>query len=266
MKVRYLLIGVVVLFVVGFLFVVPSEAKIDSKSIVGMWLLDEGSGAVTKDSSGNDNDGKLIGSPAWVQGKFGKALEFNGTDNYVSIANSPIFNFVNVDFSASFWMNAKSWDNPISDARTMIDFETGGWNGWLVRYSEGTGTITLGGGGNERTALTIVPSLDQWHHVTVTYSEGGSEIKGYLDGKLDKTTSINLNLTNSTTAHGIGTNPENVGQAFDGIIDEVAVFNVVLEEGDIQNIVNQGLERALGVTAVSQSGKLAATWASIKAQ
>jgi hypothetical protein len=148
----------------------------------------------------------------------------------------------------------------------MIDFETGGWNGWLVRYSEGTGTITLGGGGNERTALTTVPSLDQWHHVTVTYSEGGSEIKGYLDGKLDKTTSINLNLTNSTTAHGIGTNPENVGQAFDGIIDEVAVFNVVLEEGDIQNIVNQGLERALGVTAVSQSGKLAATWASIKAQ
>ena len=86
-----------------------------------------------------------------------------------------------------------------------------------VRYSESTNTITFGGSGGERTALTTVPSLNQWHHLAITYSEAGASLKGYLDGTLDLTTPINLNLTISTTNHGIGSNAENPAQAFDGL-------------------------------------------------
>jgi hypothetical protein len=51
------------------------------------------------------------------------------------------------------------------------------------------------------------------------------------------------------------------GDCYGGIIDEVALFNVVLTEDDIKTIMNKGLE---GMTAVSPSGKLATTWADIK--
>ena len=88
MKVRYLLIGVVVLFAAG-IMATQSYAKIDPKTIVGLWLFDEGSGKIAKDLSGNGNDGTLEG-PKWVDGKFGKALNFNGASDYVDTGNNPI--------------------------------------------------------------------------------------------------------------------------------------------------------------------------------
>ena len=48
-----------------------SDAKIDPKSAAGVWLFDEGSGKVAFDSSDNGYDGKLMGNPKWVDGKFG---------------------------------------------------------------------------------------------------------------------------------------------------------------------------------------------------
>ena len=54
------------------------DAAINPDSIVGIWLLDEGQGDTVKDTSGNGNDGKIINAK-WTNGKFGKALEFNGS-------------------------------------------------------------------------------------------------------------------------------------------------------------------------------------------
>jgi len=47
-----------------------------------------------------------------------------------------------------------------------------------------------------------------------------------------------------------------------GRIDEVAVFNVALEQGDIASLMEEGLETLLAVEA---RGRLTASWASLKA-
>ncbi len=91
MKLRFLLIGVAVLFIVG-LLTSSSYAKVDPKTCVGMWLLDDNKGNTTIDSSGNKNDGKLTGGPKWVDGKVAKALEFDGVGSYVDIPNSESLN------------------------------------------------------------------------------------------------------------------------------------------------------------------------------
>ena len=54
-----------------------STAEIDFESAVGIWLFDEGKGGVAGDSSGEGNDGEVVKAP-WVDGKFGKALDFDG--------------------------------------------------------------------------------------------------------------------------------------------------------------------------------------------
>ena len=54
-----------------------STAEIDFESAVGIWLFDEGKGGVAKDLSGQGNDGEVVKAP-WVDGKFGKALDFDG--------------------------------------------------------------------------------------------------------------------------------------------------------------------------------------------
>ena len=70
------------LFILGmvcfsFIAVHISTAEIDFDTAVGIWLFDEGKGAVAKDISGEGNDGEVVKAP-WVDGKFGKALDFDG--------------------------------------------------------------------------------------------------------------------------------------------------------------------------------------------
>jgi hypothetical protein len=53
----------------------------------------------------------------------------------------------------------------------------------------------------------------------------------------------------------------------DGVLDEVAIFSIGLEEGDINDIMNSGLEVATGLKApVESQGKLAVTWGKIKGE
>jgi len=66
--------------------------------LVGAWKFDEGSGTIAYDSSGNNNHGTIYGA-TWVDGKFGKALQFDGIDDYVSIATIPL----DKDLTIVFW-------------------------------------------------------------------------------------------------------------------------------------------------------------------
>jgi len=63
--------------------VLTSVAKAADPDLVGHWMFDEGSGTAAYDSSGNGNDGTLIGGAQWVAGQLGGALEFNGSNSRV---------------------------------------------------------------------------------------------------------------------------------------------------------------------------------------
>ena len=69
--------------------------KLSDEGLVGYWSLDDGSGTLAKDNSGNGNDGTLYGSPSWVDGKVGKCIDFDGVDDYVSIADASELNTTN---------------------------------------------------------------------------------------------------------------------------------------------------------------------------
>ncbi|MCY3551955.1 MAG: hypothetical protein OXH39_15950, partial [Candidatus Poribacteria bacterium] len=80
-------------FMAAFLLIaLPSLAEIDPKNITGMWLFDEGKGGTAADSSENGNDGEIHGAK-WVDGKFGKALEFDGVSNWVEVPHSNTVGF-----------------------------------------------------------------------------------------------------------------------------------------------------------------------------
>ena len=65
-----------------------SSARIDPELAVGIWLFNEGTGITAKDSSANHNDGTLENGPKWIEGELGKALEFDGKDNYVQVPDT----------------------------------------------------------------------------------------------------------------------------------------------------------------------------------
>jgi hypothetical protein len=255
MKVRCLLIGVVVLFVAGVL-TASSYAKIDPKTVAGIWLFDESSGKTAKDSSENGNDGTLMNGPKWVDGKFSKALEFNGVDNYVSLTPGSSLNIT--DFTLSSWIKGNTWtgNSPIVEKRTGEDGNYGMWvlgTGNLYGEFHGTAWRTL------QTPDTL--SFSKWYHISFTYDR--NQMKLYIDGVLKA--SGDQTETPNTTANvlRIGTW---VSQTvfFDGIIDEVAIFNVALTEDEIKRIIEGGLKAT--VTAVESSGKISTVWGGIKAR
>ena len=80
------------IIVISLMLIGQSFTKIDPETCVGMWLFDDGKGDTAKDSSPNGNDGTLTNGPIWVEGKFGKALSFDGADDYVIAPDSTILN------------------------------------------------------------------------------------------------------------------------------------------------------------------------------
>jgi hypothetical protein len=192
MKVRVTRIAVVSisLMVIGLILTGQSIAAIDPATVAGMWLFDDGKGDVAKDSSGKGLDGKLVGGPEWVDGKFGKALKFNGTSAYVEV---PEHANPTVAITVSAWAksNTETWNqhgwlvekrdaymlHPIQNDTTV------GWifcNGgcWNQPFSWSDGAV-----GPE--------DITQWHMYTGTFDSATGERKLYIDGKVENTLELN---------------------------------------------------------------------------
>ena len=73
------------------LLIIPSLsiANVAEDGLVAYWPFDEGNGKEAVDVTGNGHDGDFNDNPKWVEGKFGTALEFDGEDDHVIVADDP---------------------------------------------------------------------------------------------------------------------------------------------------------------------------------
>jgi hypothetical protein len=246
----------------GLAFTGSSDAEIDPGTVVGVWLFDEEEEDITLgDSSGNGHDGEIREGIKWVKGKFGNALEFPGLDpSYVSIPHEESLSVTT--FTITAWVNMEMVPDryPVVAAKfgTLVrNYGIAINKNSEVPYLQ----FHVGGNYNEFRATTKVTDK-QWHHVAAAYDN--EFVRFYVDGILEAEMAFNgepdANDAPLTIGGGPGTSPAR------GTIDEVGLFNAGLTADEINEIMTNGLEKALGRTAVSVSGRLAATWAKIKAQ
>ena len=244
-----------------------SDAEIDLETAAGVWLFNETAGGTARDSSENGNDGKLEGDPKWVvDGKFGNALELDGAGDYVSVPDH------------------ETLDTQLSEALTIViwvkgTYRPGDWHGlvtkaqgWQVdmcyllqRNANGVFEFApFGEAGNTVwTASNVQPEDGTWYHVAAVYT--GEEAQIYVDGTLSATRGFAAEIADTDAPVVIGTNYPTAIQPVEGIIDEAAIFSVALEVEDINTIMTDGLESAVGILAVEPSDKLALTWGELKA-
>ena len=103
-----------------------------------------------------------------------------------------------------------------------------------------------------------------WYHFAFTIANAIAVL--YIDGTQLGADKPLVNLVLSDTGRNLTIGSAGTSWYLGGIIDEVAVFNVALSENEIGSVMTNGLEKALGLTAVSSSGKLTTTWGDIKQQ
>jgi len=270
---------IVVISFISLMFTSLSYARIDPKTITGMWLFDEGKGNAAKDSSENGNDGKLMSGPKWVNGKFGEALEFNGATTYVDCGNGASLDLTKA-ITVLAWVQFDGLDYKNS-AGKLLTIAAKGYPdalaphaGWWFSYDNRNNRKSFpytcfgnkkggwAGGGNNFSGYEFVFDDGKWYHLAITVGKSIAAL--YIDGTQLGADKPLVNLVLSDISRNLTIGSAGTSWYFNGIIDEVAVFNVALSENDIGSIMTKGLEEATGMTAVSPSGKLTTTWGDIK--
>jgi hypothetical protein len=242
--------------ILGLCFAGISYAKIDPQTVAAVWLFDEGSGKVAKDSSGNGNDADITNAK-WADGKFGKALSFEGS----GFAEAKTFDNTDGKFQTHTYV---LWAKQ-EGAGSEIPFNAGAARVMNVHFNEAPGRLLVGWAGMPGDWIRVdgVWTPGQWHHVAVTHD--GKKMFAYLDMKVVGERATNAFPPAETGSFLMGRFLGG-GYFLRGLIDEVAVFTVALTEADIKGIMERGFERALGITPVEPAGKLATAWGKIKTQ
>lgn len=259
------------LAVMSLFFINTGHAVIDSASLVGLWLFeDEDQDEFAADTSGNGNDGEFIGKPEWVEGKFGSGLEFDG-NSHVAVPDSDNLDMTDA-VTVMFWFATEKKMAAFGDRQAVVgkhylEYEVGIYpNGVIHTYtSDGKGDYDEGINTNIAGKLEDGDAdweLGKWYHMAWTL-DGKHEVvyvNGVLIGEFNKP-----NEGTREGAHKLEIGRREGGTLeFIGIVDEVAVFNVALEQEDIQAAFERGLEEALGMAAVFPVDKLTTTWGQIK--
>ena len=235
-----------------------SSAKIDPKTIVGIWLFDEGRGNKAKDSSDNANDGELIGDVKLVDGKYGMAFEFES--GYVDCGKNP-----SMDLEG---------ENITIAALVKTDMELDGGYHAIAQNGKGPGSSQLhfnAAPGSSFISWNPIPNVqlqypvdltdDKWHYIVAVFDDSRNKSFVYIDGELGESVSEPNSIVNNPESLFLGSDWAHPNNRWIGTIDEIAIFSEALSEDDIMRIMARGLVSSM---AVSLEGKLATSWGNLK--
>ncbi|OHA11522.1 MAG: hypothetical protein A3H71_01300 [Candidatus Sungbacteria bacterium RIFCSPLOWO2_02_FULL_48_13b] len=225
-----------------------------SSGLVGSWTFNapDMSGVTAFDRSGNNNNGTLANGPARAIGRIGQALNFDGSDDYVNAGSATVLDNISI-------VTYAAWIYPISygeNGRGNIINKTQLGNGPIFYVCQTTtncgGSIsnsfvyyqTFANGQTTWAAPSNSIPLNRWSHVAVTYTVNvANNPQLYLDGVPVVTTktlsSTGANTDDSGNSLTIG-NRANVDLTFNGLIDEVRVYNRALTPAEIRQLYKAG--------------------------
>ncbi len=229
--------------------------NLKDKELLLYFSLNEGKGDAIEDMSPTGNKGELVGDADWVDGKFGKALEFTEAGE----VKVPYIELNEKSFTVTMWVKPalSGGDQQCVFSQTQVNAQ----NTSLHYRIYNNGTVRMGFYSNDLDAPSAVKA-DKWAHICFWLDVKGKSRQIYIDGEsvaedAGKAGIEYLGASGDTMVGSWGA----TGQKFNGIIDEVMVWDRALSEDDIKRSMED-----LATAPVDPADKLATTWATVKAQ
>ena len=194
-----------------------------SYGLVGYWPLDEGSGTIAYDFTGNGNNGTLTNGPTWTSGIVASnALSFSGS-SYVTVGNASVLN-PGTQVSIAAWVNfgtqAQSWAGIVSKA------DASNAHGYDLRVGGAHGTTsTLSGDPN------AIINNGTWTFLVGTYN--GQTVSLYVNGVLTATSQYGAGIANNGTSLNIGADGTATFSMV-GSVDDTRIYNRALSAVEIK--------------------------------
>jgi hypothetical protein len=251
---RSLAVLLLTVVALGMLVTYPDEAEaVDNTGLVGYWSFNEGTSTTATDFSGRGNTGTLtsMASPAtatsgWGNGKLGKALAFDGSNDIVSVGRfTPLETTSNTSFS--LWFNARTFQVSGADYTGLLSYGLNEATSVIymlgLRYDGSVSNRELvfevqDAVSSYKTAVGSIVQTDKWYHVVGRYD--GSFFKAYLNG-----TEVGSVAAPSAPKNGDASNILVLGRDlfngaaaryFDGKIDDVRIYNRSLSPTEITTL------------------------------
>jgi len=207
--------------------------------LIGYWRFNEGTGILTFDRSGKNNHGAFVNGPTWVDGRYGKAIRLDGLDDYVLIGSSDSIEF-SKSITVSSWVKVNS---ATGDHQVIVShWKPPEWIGFVLEFAPDGVTsqfaveITTG---TRVYAYSAIPvTVGSWVHLTGVFD--GTSVKIYVNGTLAGESTLNgsVDLKGEPILVGANLSPGDWNW-FNGIIDEVKVYNRVLSAAEVATIYTE---------------------------
>jgi hypothetical protein len=208
-------------------------------SLVGLWKLDEASGGTVKYSAG-DNNGKLIGNPQWrpEAGKVNGALIFCGKGTYIDIGRDSDFDITD-QITVSAWIKVNKFDQEWQAVIAKGD------TAWRLQRNQNEDSLEFACSGLKIPSGVPWGNLlgkrsvndGQWHHVAGIYD--GTKMYLIIDGDVDASQPASGRINKNNAPVYIGNNAEQNARFWNGLIDDVRVYNYALTKEEVEAFSNQ---------------------------
>ena len=202
------------------------------------------------DVSGNNINGTVYNATLTADrnGIANSAYSFDGSTSYIDLGNNALLQLYATDFTISAWVYlnqySTSYGSGVVSNRDANDIGSGLVIGGALS-NQGKVCLVVQGGGSASTVVSNTTlALNTWYFIAATYTYKGGNVNSatiYVNGVPENTGIISDVIQPTTTHTYIGFEPSSLAPIqyhFDGVIDEVNLYNCALTAQEIVDTYN----------------------------
>jgi hypothetical protein len=222
--------------------------------LVFLMNFEEGKGDTVNDLSGFGNHGTIEGKVDWIDGKYGKGLNFDG-QTYVNVPNNEPLSDLTEPMSVGLW----TYPTALGGWRSVVEMDATGLGGWKIGFHDSRAVVWTTYRVKDFIGTTPVDT-DAWTHIAATWD--GSEAIVYVNGEPDAPIAgggvVDVKDKNNVPSLDIGRRQTTNSSYYEGGMDDIFIIQRLLSKDEINDLM-RGFD-----LAIEPVGKLASTWGDLK--